>query len=181
MAQPPLHSEPLRRLRKVEGQIKGIQRMVEGRRYCIDMTMLQFQSRNNVPVPGVAVVAAFAFLFAINYCACEAFSADHAHSGPSQQHSPTGHHDEHAPTSQDQSDPCCATLQAVVLSPGTLQVASSTPTVLPSVVSRGAAITLRTQLVAVPSGLSPPVREPTPARPFYRTTFANHAPPARLA
>ena len=37
MAQPPLHHEPLKRLRKVEGQIQGIQRMVEGRRYCIDI------------------------------------------------------------------------------------------------------------------------------------------------
>ena len=37
MAQPPLHHEPLKRLRKVEGQIKGIQRMLEERRYCIDV------------------------------------------------------------------------------------------------------------------------------------------------
>jgi hypothetical protein len=129
----------------------------------------------------MAAVAAFAFLLAINYCVCEAFSADHAHNEPAQQHSPAGHHDDNTPTSQDQSDPCCATLQAVVFSPGTFQVASSTTTVLPSVVSLGAEITLRTQLATVSNGLSPPARAPTPRLPFYRTTYANHAPPARLA
>ena len=37
MPQPPKHTDSLKRLRKVEGQIKGIQRMLEGRRYCIDV------------------------------------------------------------------------------------------------------------------------------------------------
>ena len=37
MAPPPLHTDSLKRLRRVEGQIKGIQRMVESRRYCIDI------------------------------------------------------------------------------------------------------------------------------------------------
>ena len=37
MAQPPLHSDSLKRLKRVEGQIKGVQRMVEARRYCIDI------------------------------------------------------------------------------------------------------------------------------------------------
>lgn len=37
MPQPPKHIESLTRLRKVEGQIKGIQRMLEDRRYCIDV------------------------------------------------------------------------------------------------------------------------------------------------
>ena len=37
MPQPPLHSDSLKRLKRVEGQIKGIQRMVESRRYCIDI------------------------------------------------------------------------------------------------------------------------------------------------
>ena len=37
MAQPPLHTDSLKRLRKIEGQIKGVQRMLEERRYCIDV------------------------------------------------------------------------------------------------------------------------------------------------
>ena len=37
MPQPPKHSDSLTRLRKIEGQIKGIQRMLEQRRYCIDV------------------------------------------------------------------------------------------------------------------------------------------------
>lgn len=37
MATPPLQTNNLRRLRKIEGQIQGIQRMLEARRYCIDV------------------------------------------------------------------------------------------------------------------------------------------------
>jgi len=33
----PSHDEELARLKKIEGQIKGIQKMVEERRYCIDI------------------------------------------------------------------------------------------------------------------------------------------------
>ncbi|MBI3088607.1 MAG: metal-sensitive transcriptional regulator [Candidatus Omnitrophica bacterium] len=37
MAQPPKHTDSLKRLRKVEGQIQGIQRMLATQRYCIDV------------------------------------------------------------------------------------------------------------------------------------------------
>ena len=33
----PKHNELLPRLRRIEGQVRGISRMVEGRRYCIDI------------------------------------------------------------------------------------------------------------------------------------------------
>ena len=33
----PKHQDLLPRLRRIEGQIRGITRMVEGRRYCIDV------------------------------------------------------------------------------------------------------------------------------------------------
>ena len=33
----PKHNDVLPRLRRIEGQIRGIARMVEGRRYCIDV------------------------------------------------------------------------------------------------------------------------------------------------
>jgi len=37
MAQIPKHTDSVKRLRKIEGQIKGIQRMLEQQRYCIDV------------------------------------------------------------------------------------------------------------------------------------------------
>lgn len=33
----PAHTETLTRLKKIAGQIQGIQRMIAGRRYCIDI------------------------------------------------------------------------------------------------------------------------------------------------
>ena len=33
----PRHDESLKRLKKIEGQVKGLQRMVEDGRYCIDI------------------------------------------------------------------------------------------------------------------------------------------------
>lgn len=36
-AQWPAHIEELNRLRKIEGQIRGIQKMIEDRRYCIEI------------------------------------------------------------------------------------------------------------------------------------------------
>jgi DNA-binding FrmR family transcriptional regulator len=37
MANYPKHHNLLPRLRRIEGQVRGISRMVEGRRYCIDI------------------------------------------------------------------------------------------------------------------------------------------------
>ena len=37
MAKPPAHPDSLKRLRKIEGQVQGIQRMLEQQRYCIDV------------------------------------------------------------------------------------------------------------------------------------------------
>ena len=37
MSQFPKHNELLPRLRRIEGQVRGITRMVESRRYCIDI------------------------------------------------------------------------------------------------------------------------------------------------
>jgi len=33
----PNHEEQIRRLNKVEGQVKGIRKMIEDRRYCVDI------------------------------------------------------------------------------------------------------------------------------------------------
>ena len=37
MADIPSHREELERLRKVEGQIRGVQKMIEDGRYCVDI------------------------------------------------------------------------------------------------------------------------------------------------
>jgi len=33
----PVHSEEVNRLRRIEGQIRGVQKMIEDKRYCIDI------------------------------------------------------------------------------------------------------------------------------------------------
>ncbi|MDD5730059.1 MAG: metal-sensitive transcriptional regulator [Candidatus Omnitrophica bacterium] len=37
MEQPTTHEEQLEFLKKIEGQVKGIQRMIEEKRYCVDI------------------------------------------------------------------------------------------------------------------------------------------------
>ncbi len=37
MGKPPSHTDSLKRLKRIEGQVHGIQRMVEEGRYCIDI------------------------------------------------------------------------------------------------------------------------------------------------
>jgi len=37
MKQPTTHEEQLQFLKKIEGQIRGIQRMIEEKRYCVDI------------------------------------------------------------------------------------------------------------------------------------------------
>lgn len=36
----PTHTEELERLRKIEGQVRGVQKMIEGGRYCVDILQL---------------------------------------------------------------------------------------------------------------------------------------------
>jgi hypothetical protein len=127
-----------------------------------------------------AWIAAGAFLLAANYCICEAFSSD-AHEEASHQHAPAGHHDEQAPASHTQSDPCCATLQAVLPTLGHLQLPLASHSLLSDLTVQSVDVPGFADLSFAPTGLSPPAREPTATRPFYRTTYANHAPPVRLA
>jgi len=37
MKQPTTHEEQLQFLKKIEGQVAGIRRMIEGKRYCVDI------------------------------------------------------------------------------------------------------------------------------------------------
>lgn len=37
MGKPTIHNEQLHALKRIEGQVKGIQRMIEEKRYCVDI------------------------------------------------------------------------------------------------------------------------------------------------
>ncbi len=123
--------------------------------------------------PWFAVVSALTFLCATNYCAVEALAE-----GPIHHEGPSGHsHNEGVPTPKDQSDPCCSTLQAVVTPPFNLLIVAGPQPLFQEVPLQSPNGVRVADLSLAPSGLSPPARAPTPARPFYRTTFASHAPP----
>ena len=135
---------------------------------------------------GLAALGSLALFGAVNYCTFEAFVAqptDHertchaasaAHHGGDSSSLPVHHH-------QGASLACCAAMQAIAAS--RLEgPRAATPThplhLLASGVWGGAAVRESTRPAR---GVSPPRQEPAPVQPFYRTTFANHAPPARLA
>lgn len=138
---------------------------------------LHWSSRQSVRLRAGVVVGAF--VFATNYCVLETFSSDSARTESTHQHTPADHHEE-SPSNNDY-DPCCATLQAVVTQQPSLLLAGASQPLLQKIPLQSADITRSLDFSLAPSGLSPPVREPTSARPFYRTAFASHAPPAFLA
>lgn len=123
----------------------------------------------------IALASSFAFLLATNYCNLEAFAAHPAHSENSSDHHSAGDHHGAAPTSDDEAL-CCETLHAVPVSK-----VDVTPNTLIRWVNL-ATVEIAERDVLIPParssiGWSPPERGPTPAAPFYRTTYANHAPP----
>jgi len=120
-----------------------------------------------------------AFLLATNYCICEAFS--HTHTDSSHQHSSSGHRDESTPTPEQGYDPCCTTLQAIVTPQASLLLAGTWQPFFQHATLPVVDDVRSADLSLAPSGLSPPARAPTPSRPFYRTIFASHAPPAHLS
>ena len=116
----------------------------------------------------LACLCSVAFLLANQYCALEAFAE---------------HHDEHAPAvpgHHDEAVQCCAVMQAVVASRANLHVASSPAWQLHPLAFESVFVSVFEPTYAA-SGLSPPTQESPPAKPFYRTTFASHAPPVHLA
>ena len=132
-----------------------------------------------------AILCSVAFIGAVNYCNLEVFAAHPTQSHDAHQSASTGHHDEDssAPAHHHDEDSvsCCAAMQALATSKPDFNLASS-PAWQPhpfALQSSWLASFLESSRTA--SGLSPPTREPPPARPFYRTTYANHAPPVRLA
>ena len=128
-----------------------------------------------------ALSCAFTFFVAINYCNVEALSA---HPTPSEgfghHHSTEDHHDGAVPTPSDEDALCCATLHAVPTSKVDVTQRSLIQRINPITVEVfGRDFPIPPARSA--SGWSPPERGPTPLTPFYRTTYANHAPPAFLA
>lgn len=120
------------------------------------------------------------FLWAIIYCQLDAFVPHPGES--SHQEASAEHQDGTLPTpGHDEASLHCNTVQSlialkfdVLLNPVTAQPFQAT-----------ALESLQPDAFGEPfrlaSGLSPPTRAPTPRTPFYRTTYANHAPPVRLA
>ena len=121
------------------------------------------------------------FLLATRYCVCEAFAGGFSHAESSHQHATPGRHDDGAPTSDTASDPCCATLQAIVTPQTTILLSAASQLLFRDVALPAVSRFDSANLSLAASGLSPPAREPTRSRPFYRTTFASHAPPVCLA
>ena len=133
----------------------------------------------------IAIVCSVAFLGAINYCNLETFAAHSTQSHDTHQSAATEHHDEESSTPAHHHDEgsvaCCAAIQALATSKSDFNLASNLvwqlhPLVLHSLQLASFLAPSRTE-----SGLSPPTREPPQTRPFYRTTFASHAPPIFLA
>ena len=131
------------------------------------------------------IVCSVAFLGAINYCTLEALAAHPAQSHDSHPSASTKHHDDESSTPAHHHDQdsvsCCLAMQAVVTSKIPFHPTSNLAGQLHPWVLQSAWPGSRLENTCTANGLSPPTREPTPARPFYRTTFASHAPPVYLA
>ena len=129
----------------------------------------------------VACDTGVAFLLATHYSVCEVFAGGAAQAEASHQPATFGLHDEGTPSSDTHADPCCATLQAIVTPSTSLVFAGASQPFFQDITLSVIAHVRFADLSSASSGLSPPARAPTPARPFYRTTFASHAPPVCLA
>ena len=130
----------------------------------------------------IAIAAAATFLLAANCCAYEALAHERPHSDGTPYHEAAEHHHHEDRTpSDDQHDPCCSTLQAIVAPQVNLHLTLPSQDLFPGPAAEAVEAITFVGLIRVSTGLSPPAREPTPCRPFYRTAFASHAPPICLA
>ena len=127
-----------------------------------------------------AIVVSFTFLTATNYCSLEAF-AEHVESSHHHEEASPRSHDEGSSIPDHDQDSCCATLQAIVTPTTNLHLVHPSAAALSFLALSTSGTTTLIDVAHVASGLSPPAREPTPTVPFYRTTFASHAPPIFLA
>lgn len=72
MATFPRHTDDLKRLKKIEGQIKGIQRMVEDGRYCIDIIQQVTAARRALEQVALGVMRRH-----VDSCVSEAIRSKH--------------------------------------------------------------------------------------------------------
>lgn len=72
MAAFPRHTDDLKRLKKIEGQIKGIQRMIENGRYCIDIIQQVTAARRALEQVALGVMRRH-----VDSCVSEAIRSKH--------------------------------------------------------------------------------------------------------
>lgn len=72
MATFPRHTDDLKRLKKIEGQVKGIQRMVEDGRYCIDIIQQVTAARRALEQVALGVMRRH-----VDSCVSEAIRSKH--------------------------------------------------------------------------------------------------------
>ena len=144
--------------------------------------MFAAMKRQRSIIASCASLAAVTFLIGINYCACGELVHGPSHHGHAHTNDASSHHenDSQPQRSEHQFDHCCSTLQAIALAPSNLLLLPMLTRWLHARALRAVGEDRSGALSYVPTGLSPP-REPTPHIPFYRTTFANHAPPLFFA
>ena len=70
---PPDHSAELRRIKRIKGQLAGIERMIEERRYCPDI-LVQTQAA----AAAIRSLEAELLRSHLNHCVSEAFDANNA-------------------------------------------------------------------------------------------------------
>ena len=151
------------------------------------MTIRLREKRQQYANGWIAIACSLAFLGATNYCNVEAFAEQSSsHHDTHQAASANHHHDEKTPSPAQHHDTdcsvtCCSAMQAVVVPQQQYRLAASLTWHLQDLALESQWLASFVEPSRTASGLSPPAREPTPAKPFYRTTFANHAPPICLA
>lgn len=150
------------------------------------MAMRRRQGRQQHGRAACAILCSVAFVGASNYCNVEAFAAHPAHSKGFHDAASSAHHDDESSSTpadhhEDALVACCAAMQAVTTPRGDFHRASSPAWQFQPLVLESSWFSSLLEPSRTASGVRPPAREPTPARPFYRTAFASHAPPAFLA
>ena len=139
--------------------------------------------RQNGLRKSAVLLLSFAFFSATNYCMLETLAAHPTHGGNSHHSDASDHPGEKGfPTSgNDQDALCCATLHAVLPSKSDIHPVRPITGILQLAVLGPSKSSVLVQPSRSAIGWSPPEREPPPAAAFYRTTYANHAPPVCLA
>ena len=143
--------------------------------------------RSHNVVAWTSFACAFIFLVAGSYCNLEAF-IPHSHSDSPTHHGSAAEHHEHPASvpshddhEQEASDICCEAIKTVVVPTVTLELPQFAHELLHPYVAVAVWSGAFVESHRLATGLSPPTRAPTAQQPFYRTTFASHAPPVSLA